>query len=282
MAAERKPSFHSALGISNIKNNIALVLDHDTPYASWVTLFRVTAKAHNVLDHIDEKVPKPTDIEDSLWLQVDAAVLQWIYSTVSREILLQILDSDDTALQAWNRVRDIFQDNKNTCAVYLEHEFSNCKLSGFSSINAYCLQLKSLADQLKGVGSPVPETRLVLQLISGLPAEYNAAASFIQQTDPLPSFTKARSQLLLEETRMTAQSAAGNTQSALTADSRSPPSAASSNQRTGSPAQPPSSSSSAAPDNQQSRRGRGRKGKQRQANGGGGSSRAAWHPSTLR
>lgn len=42
----------------------------------------------------------------------------------------------------------------------------------------------------------------VLQLIAGLPkCENDTIATIIQQADPLPSFHKPRSQLLLEETR---------------------------------------------------------------------------------
>lgn len=47
---------------------------------------------------------------------------------------------------------------------------------------------------------------MVLQLITGLPkGEYDTIATMIQQADPLPSFQKARSQLLLEEMRRSKQ-----------------------------------------------------------------------------
>ena len=42
---------------------------------------------------------------------------------------------------------------------------------------------------------------MVLQLVAGLPkVEYDTISIIIQQVDPLPSFHKAHSQLLLEET----------------------------------------------------------------------------------
>lgn len=47
---------------------------------------------------------------------------------------------------------------------------------------------------------------MVLLLINGLPkGEYDTIANIIQQADPLPNFHKARSQLLLEETRRSKQ-----------------------------------------------------------------------------
>lgn len=74
-------------------------------------------------------------------------------------------------------------------------------MSQFSNVSAYCLYLKSLADQLANVGAPVTNQRLVLQLIKGLPRSYNDVATSLEQLDPLPSFYLARSRLILHETR---------------------------------------------------------------------------------
>lgn len=102
-------------------------------------------------------------------------------------------------MEAWNRLRDIFQDNKNSCIVTLEAEFSNTKMENFPNVSAYCQRLKSLADQLKNVGAPVSESRLVIQLVSGLTHAYRGGGTLIRQSDPLPPFYQARSMLTLEE-----------------------------------------------------------------------------------
>ncbi|XP_024962979.1 uncharacterized protein LOC112503145 [Cynara cardunculus var. scolymus] len=47
-------------------------------------------------------------------------------------------------------------------------------------VSAYCQQLKSLADQLANVGSPVSEKTLVLQLVAGLSEAYDGVATIIQ------------------------------------------------------------------------------------------------------
>ena len=69
----------------------------------------------------------------------------------------------------------------------------------------YCRTMKSLSDQLTAVDLAPTAIRLVIQLLTGLPAEYNYNASFIQNTKPLPSFDKAYSQLKLEELRLNDQ-----------------------------------------------------------------------------
>ncbi|MCH88212.1 hypothetical protein A2U01_0009095, partial [Trifolium medium] len=60
-------------------------------------------------------------------------------------------------------------------------------------ISTYCQRLKMLSDQLRNVGSPVNNHRLVLQLISGLPEGYRCVATLIRQSNPLPEFYQARS-----------------------------------------------------------------------------------------
>ncbi|XP_048496233.2 uncharacterized protein LOC125495527 [Beta vulgaris subsp. vulgaris] len=198
---ESKTGYHPAVGL-NIKHHVPLTLDvENVHYSSWAELFKFTARANQVLDHI---IPpsEPTEIKDKeLWGRLDAVVLQWIYGTISEDLMLTILEPGGTAQQAWERLRDIFQDNKHSCAVYLENQFSNTHLENFKNVSSYCQKLKMLSDQLSGVGSPVSNQRLVLQLVAGLTDAYDNVASYIQQSDPLPPFYKARSMLTLEESR---------------------------------------------------------------------------------
>ena len=88
--------FHSSLAITNVKTLIPITLDLESgQYHSWVALFKVHVKVHNVLEHI---IP-PTDAKENvvydkakvddlpLLKRLNAAVLQWIYATVSSDIL---------------------------------------------------------------------------------------------------------------------------------------------------------------------------------------------------
>ncbi|KZV19368.1 hypothetical protein F511_25103 [Dorcoceras hygrometricum] len=134
-----------------------------------------------------------------MWATLDATVLSWIYATISNDLLHTIIEPDATAMEAWNRLRDIFQDNKHSHEVTLEQNFSTTKMENYPNVSAYCQRLKSLADQLKIVGAPVSESRLVLQLVSGLTTPYRGVGTMIRKSDSLPSFYQARSMLTLEE-----------------------------------------------------------------------------------
>ncbi|WVZ17679.1 hypothetical protein V8G54_010661 [Vigna mungo] len=187
--------FHSALAVTNVKHLIPITLDMETgQYHSWATLFKVQAKVHSVLEHI---IP-PTDavaitayqtakVADlPLWNHLDVVVLQWIYVTISPDILTSILVTDDSAERAW--------------AMYLETQFTNTCLTDFSSISAYCNHLKSLADQLSNVGAPFSDQRLVLRLLAGLTEAYASFVTVMQQKDELPNFATTCSRLKMEET----------------------------------------------------------------------------------
>ncbi|XP_074299544.1 uncharacterized protein LOC141630670 [Silene latifolia] len=204
MVSDAKSAFHPALAVNNIKNHVTVTLGMDNDqYPLWVVLFTNHAKANRVLHHIvkpigGSKAPATAE-EKERWATLDATVLQWIYSTVTTDLLETIVESDTTAMATWKRVSDIFQDNKNSRAVTLEQEFSHISMSDFSSVSTYCQRLKSLADQLKNVGSPVSETHLVLQTVSGLSEAYHHVGTIIRQADALPTFIRARSMLTLEE-----------------------------------------------------------------------------------
>ncbi|XP_074374667.1 uncharacterized protein LOC141715081 [Apium graveolens] len=90
-------------------------------------------------------------------------------------------------------------------------------MEDFPDASSYCQHLKSFSDQLSNIGYPVTKQRLVLQLVSGLTENYSGVATFIQQSDPLPPFYKARSMLVLEETSRAKRTANNTNNAALLA-----------------------------------------------------------------
>ncbi|KAD5508443.1 hypothetical protein E3N88_16146 [Mikania micrantha] len=165
--------------------------------------------AVTVLDHIlpSDKATEPTTVDPVLWARLDAIVLQWIYGTISNDLLHTILKPKSTAAQTWQALANIFQDYKTSRALHLQSRFYNKKLDSFPTASAYCQQLKVLSDQLANVDAPVSDSQLVLQLINGLTgSKLDGIGMMLQQTSPLPNFYTSRSRLILEETRQAQQS----------------------------------------------------------------------------
>ncbi|KAJ0510845.1 putative RNA-directed DNA polymerase [Helianthus annuus] len=214
---------HPALMVTNIRNFVPFTLEMESgQYNSWAELFKIHCRAFLVYDHIDATVNPPTlsppqakdkDAEAppkaktitqedlDLWHRLDAIVLQWIYSTISNDLLHTILKTNATALEAWTSLQDIFQDNKNERALFLEHKLVTTRLENYPNMSAYCQAVKMLADQLSNVGAPFTNQRIVLQLIGGLTSAYDGIAMIIQHIKPLPGFYEVRSRLCMEESR---------------------------------------------------------------------------------
>ncbi|XP_076915001.1 uncharacterized protein LOC143574213 [Bidens hawaiensis] len=142
---------HPATTVSNIKNYVPIILEiESSQYASWATLFTIHCKAFLVHDHIS---PRPKESASSSpptddWDRLDAIVLQWLYSTISSDLLHTIIDKTDTAYAAWKAIEDLFQDNQASRAIHLMNQFSNTCLDAFPNGLAYCQEIKLLADQL--------------------------------------------------------------------------------------------------------------------------------------
>ncbi|KAL6586831.1 hypothetical protein OROMI_001819 [Orobanche minor] len=166
-------------------------------YANWAELFKVRCRSHNSLHHIippkakdgtEKAQPTFTNDEQEMWDTLDVVVVQWIYCTISTDLLNTIIEADVSAMTLWNRLRDLFQDNENSRSVALEHEFNNTYLKDFSSVSAYCQQLKTLANQLKNMGALFSNNRLVLRMVGGLTPVCKGVASLIRHKNVLPPF----------------------------------------------------------------------------------------------
>ena len=75
-----------------------------------------------------------------------------IVAPSATRMLHTIIEPDSTAIEAWDKLCDIFQDNQHSRAVALEQEFSATSMENFPNVSSYCQCLKSLADQLKNRG----------------------------------------------------------------------------------------------------------------------------------
>ena len=163
----------------------------ETPLFQQSELFKIHARVHQVI--IPTEAASSPDLkttDPNLWKRLDAVVLQWIYETISDDLLHTIIERDSTVEQAWNQLFNIFYDNKNSRALYLEQEFSNVRMEQFLDASTYYQHLKSLSDQLSNVGAPVSNERLVLQLNYGLTDAYATVGSQIRHGESLPPFYK--------------------------------------------------------------------------------------------
>ncbi|XP_004248604.1 uncharacterized protein [Solanum lycopersicum] len=124
-------------------------------------------------------------------------------------------------MEAWDRLRDIFQDNQHSRALSLEQEFSTTSMENSPNASSYCQHLKSLADELKNVRALVSDSRMVLHLTGGLTRAYRGAGTLIHQSNMLPPFYKARSTHVLKEIGIEKEAATESSMVAASSDDSS-------------------------------------------------------------
>ncbi|XP_022032622.1 uncharacterized protein LOC110933724 [Helianthus annuus] len=206
-------NLHPAVTVSNFKQLFPVTLDFETShYTTWSELYKIQCKAYQVFDHLQPKPATSSSGTDNgsdkdkdaaqteSWERLDSIVLQWIYGTISTNLLHTILKPNTTAYDAWTALANLFQDNKATRIIDLNNKFANTRLDQFSSMSAYCQAMKVIFDQLTNVGSPISDEQLVLQILTGLTEQYEGIGLLIQQTKPLPDFYETRSRLCMAET----------------------------------------------------------------------------------
>ncbi|CAA0829837.1 Unknown protein [Striga hermonthica] len=225
-AVEQPPkpqSLHPAYSVTNIQSKIQTLDGTNVTYSQWTRLFRLHAVAYKVMDHIDgTPSPASSSPEYDAWNEIDALVLQWIFSTLSDDLLKRVMDdSTTTARAAWSKLEKIYLSNKKARAASLETKFCNMSLSACSSVEDYCQRLTDIANKMADVDNPVSESRLVLQLVRGLPTEYNTTAALINQNGV--DWDQAISMLNDEVLRLDAQKGSLSTVLAAIAAPKTPP-----------------------------------------------------------
>ncbi|XP_026433065.1 mucin-7-like [Papaver somniferum] len=195
MEGEKK-SLRPSFAVTNIKSLIPVILDiKQDEYSSWVFLFELHLQAHRLLFLIDGS-QKPVDVDAETEKQLDTLCRQWIFATMTKDLMLTVLKKEKIAKEIWDHLKTLFQDNKGSRAANIESKFVNLKFSDCASVDDYCEKLKSLSNRLHDLDFPTNDKRLVIQLVNGFPEEY---ASFVQQS--MPTFDGTRSQLHIEEIR---------------------------------------------------------------------------------
>ncbi|XP_024989294.1 uncharacterized protein LOC112523854 [Cynara cardunculus var. scolymus] len=136
---------NKVFAITNIKTYVPLILElKRLNYDVWRKLFSTYCIAFDVIDHIDNSTPKPTDEEQK---KVDSIIKLWIYGSISQSLLQMVLKKDSTALQVWNNLETLFRDNKDAKSMQIDSELRNIVM-GDLFVTTYCTKIKGLPDLL--------------------------------------------------------------------------------------------------------------------------------------
>jgi hypothetical protein len=173
----------------NVKTHVPITLELTRPnFTRWSTFFRAMVGKFRLLPYLDPDVPaRPSDL---MWAQTDYAIKGWLYNSVEDSVLALAMGADDQmACALYAAIFNLFNDNKESCAIHLSNEFHTL-VQGDSSVADYCQRMMSLADSLHDVGHAVSEPQLILNLVRGLNSKFSITADHIVHTTPFPTFSR--------------------------------------------------------------------------------------------
>nr|GEV87733.1 Toll/interleukin-1 receptor (TIR) domain-containing protein [Tanacetum cinerariifolium] len=128
----------------------------------------------------------------------------WMYSTISPKLVEMVVNDDTSAYGVWKRLRDLFHNNKDDRVTQLDNEIRNMNI-GSLSVTDFFQEIKSKADRLANLDSPVKDTSLVTYAINGIRSKYPNSARVIRLWEKVPTFDELQSMMLPEESDISHQ-----------------------------------------------------------------------------
>ncbi|XP_074297166.1 uncharacterized protein LOC141627858 [Silene latifolia] len=123
-----------------------------TGFGNWKRSMLIALSAKNKIRFIDGSIPKPASTAATAkhWQRCNDIVFSWILSSMSSEIADFILYSN-SAKDAWIELEERFGQS-NGAQLYGVHKKLNDFAQGNDSIVTYFTKLKSIWDEIDGMG----------------------------------------------------------------------------------------------------------------------------------
>jgi len=119
--SEATPPKASTLTLLNIHNHVPVTLNMDDGnFRQWRSFFTLTFQKFGLVSHVDGTVDAAAMIDDPEWLQVDSYIVQWLYSTMSKDIWSDVYRPQNSAYTAWSAITGQFLDNSLQRAMYTQ------------------------------------------------------------------------------------------------------------------------------------------------------------------
>jgi hypothetical protein len=139
------------------------------------------------------------------WLERDQDLLSYIFSLVTREVLMGITTVASSAA-AWNTLEDMYGSHTRARPVNTRIALATTK-KGTSTMAEYFSKMKSFADELVAFGHTLGDDEFTAYVLTGLDEEfYNPlVSSIVTQVEPI-TISELYSQMLSYEVRVDKQS----------------------------------------------------------------------------
>ncbi|KAJ0981423.1 hypothetical protein J5N97_009678 [Dioscorea zingiberensis] len=192
-----------------------------TNYLLWKAQFLPYLRNQQLLGYVDgtivapEKMITQATAEGAMqtpnttyqqWLQQDQLVLSALLSSLSEEILGQVLFLS-TSAEVWEALGRMFSSGSKARVMQIRMQLANVK-KGDLSITDYFNRVKSLADTLSSIGLPLRDDEVVSYMLAGLGEEYDSLVTSVTTRIEPFSLTELYAHMLSFEMRKEQQQGA--------------------------------------------------------------------------
>jgi len=122
---------------------------------------------------------KKSDPVVDAWDAMNEAALATIQMSV-KPVHLNTVTSVDTAKEAWDALKVMFEARDNAQLLRLMDELSSLKKGGDENMIKFASRAKMLRDELATLGNPVDDNTLALRVLAGLSAEYGMLRTVLE------------------------------------------------------------------------------------------------------
>ncbi|GJT18513.1 hybrid signal transduction histidine kinase M [Tanacetum coccineum] len=179
----------------SIPNKVPIKLDLEKHnYNSWSSFSLIHLGSLGLKSHVETD----TASTNPEWCQLDDLIKMWILGSLCDSLQEQVVTTPGNAKALWDRLKELFHDNKDARAINLDNELRSIKI-GKMTVNEYCTKIRSMADRLINLGCVVSDKNLVIYTINGLDSRFATLVEIIRNRETFPSFENVRTMLLLKE-----------------------------------------------------------------------------------
>lgn len=140
-------------------------------------------------------------VSDSSDQAKSAQALAYIRLLVS-EFYLPTLEACKTAQEAWDLLEASFKSKSLARRLQLKRELNSLQLEGAEDLTQYVARAKTIRGQLVAAGYSVSDDEVVLCVLAGLPAPYDAAVTMLEGSDKALTVDEVLAKLLPVEQRV--------------------------------------------------------------------------------
>jgi hypothetical protein len=168
-----------------------------------------------VITNTDKSITTTTNPAYASWVVRDQAVLGYLLSSLTPEMLLHV---SRCTTAAWSTLANLYSSQTRECSVNTRIVLATTRKNQLS-ISKYYAKMSQLTDDLTASRTPLRDDEFVAYLLTGLDEDYNSVfTSVVSRADPLPpSELYAQLLFLLNHTSLQGNSAHGGSLSAMIA-----------------------------------------------------------------